>query len=329
MDYTEITIAVTTADAERASDVLRAVTRGDTWIETPFSQADLESDAVLSTNGASFVRGYVDHAADGGVAVAERARAALATAGIVVEVTHGRVAEADWAEAWKEHFHVERFGERIVVVPSWREFTPGPADIVLTLDPGMAFGTGQHETTRMCLEALERRVTDGARVLDVGCGSGILSIAAAKLGARQVVALDIDPNCVRITRENASANGVAEIVYAVEGSLGADGDSDRHVDTEARRAADASAGDDARSAPPAPRGPLAGFDIVVANIIARVIIELAAPIVAALAPGGRLIASGIIAAREDELATALRAAGLRVESSRTMGEWRCIEAVRA
>lgn len=353
MDYIEITIAVAAADAERASDVLRAVTQRDVWIETPFTQADLESDAVLSTNGNSLVRGYVDDAADegsgkggddpqkdteghrgertevgagsdAGRAIAGRVREALAAADVAGEVTHGRVAEEDWAEAWKEHFHVERFGERVVVVPSWREFTPAAADIVLTLDPGMAFGTGQHETTRMCLEALERRVTAGARVLDLGCGSGILSIAAVKLGAREVVALDIDANCVRITRENARANGVSGVVRASEGTLR----DDPQMGTDGHRIDGARVAAESGGAAADPML-LEGFDVVVANIIARVIVDLAAPIFAALAPGGRLIASGIIAAREDEVTVALCAVGLLVESSRTMGEWRCIEAVRA
>ena len=302
MNYIEITAAVATADAERASDAMRSVTGGDVWIETPFTQADLESDAIVSTNGASLVRGYVPD--DGAIlAIESAARDALAAAGIAAEITQHNVAEEDWAEAWKEYFHVERFGERIVVVPSWRDFDAQPRDVVLTLDPGMAFGTGQHETTRMCLESIEQRVVPGMRVLDVGCGSGILSIAAAKLGAREVVAVDIDPNCVRVTDDNARANGVEQIVHAATGSLGEEWPFDEPASAQ--------------------------YAIVVANIIARVIVALAPAIVAALAPGGRLIASGIIAAREDEVVAALSSAGMRVESSRTMGEWRCIEALRS
>ena len=303
MNYIEITAAVATADAERASDAMRSVTGGGVWIETPFTQADLESDAIISTNGASLVRGYL---ADGGGSAAMLSVAlldALVRTGIAADITQREVAEEDWAEAWKEYFHVERFGERIVVVPSWRQFDAQRREVVLTLDPGMAFGTGQHETTRMCLEALERRVEPGLRVLDVGCGSGILSIAAAKLGAREVVAVDIDPNCVRVTDDNARANGVEQIVHAAAGSLGEEWPFDEPASAQ--------------------------YAIVVANIIARVIVALAPAIVAALAPGGRLIASGIIAAREDEVVAALSSAGMRVESSRTMGEWRCIEALRS
>ncbi len=299
MDYIEITAAVATADAERASDALASVTAGGVWIETPFTQLDLESDATISTNGTSLVRGYVANDADARAAEGA-ARSALAAAGVNAELTQRHVAEEDWAEAWKEHFHVERFGERIVVVPSWRSFEPKTDDVVLTLDPGMAFGTGQHETTRMCLEALERRIEPGIRVLDVGCGSGILSIAAAKLGAAAVVALDIDANCVRVTDDNVRLNNASDIVRAAIGSLGGEWPFGA---THAR------------------------YEIVVANIIARVIVAMAPAIAELLAPGGRLIASGIIAAREAEVISALSTTGMRVESVRAMGEWRCIEAV--
>ena len=302
MDYIEITAAVRTADVERASEVLRAHTGLDVSIEVPFTQADLESDAVLSTGGTALIHAYVADD-DSGRGLAATGRDAFARAGLTAEIAQRVVAEEDWAESWKEHFHAERFGKRIVVVPSWRTFDAQPGDVVLTLDPGMAFGTGQHETTRMCLEALENAVLPGMRVLDVGCGSGILAIAAAKLGAREVYAVDVDPNCVRVTRDNAAANGVADIVRPASGS----------------------AGDAWPFAGPA----AAGFDIVVANIIARVIIELALPLVAALAPAGRIIVSGVIGEREQEVCDALALAGARAESVRAMRDWRCIEAVRA
>ena len=298
MRYTELAASVAAPQSEPAADVLRALTGRDVWIEFPFSQADLESDAIVDTAGNAIVHAY----ADGGALAAAAVRDALTRAGIAADVTERAVDEEDWAEAWKEHFHVERFGDHIVVVPSWRSFTPVAGDVVLTLDPGMAFGTGQHETTRMCLEALERAVRPGARVLDVGCGSGILSIAAAKLGAREVLAVDVDPNCVRVTRENALSNGVERVVHAAEGSAGAGWPFET---------------------------PAAGrFDVVMANIIARVIIAIADPLAEALAPGGKLVVSGVIGEREAEVTQALGAAGLRVEAVRSMGEWRCIEAVR-
>jgi ribosomal protein L11 methyltransferase len=211
------------------------------------------------------------------------------------------VAEQDWAEAWKEHFGVERYGNHIVVVPTWRHYTASQGDVVIRLDPGMAFGTGQHETTRMCLEALERAVAPGDTVLDLGCGSGILAIAAARLGASEVVALDVDQDAARITAENALLNRVDGLVRVATGSLG-----ERWPFAE----------------PPERR-----FDIVVANILARVIVELAPDISSILRRGGRLIASGIIAAREAELRVACNDNGLTIDRVRTGGDWRCIEAV--
>jgi ribosomal protein L11 methyltransferase len=166
----------------------------------------------------------------------------------------------------------------------------------------MAFGTGQHETTRMCIEALERAIAPGARVLDAGCGSGILSLVAAKLGARAVFAVDIDDACARITNENARANKVEGVVRAARGTLG---DAWPFADPPARR-----------------------FDVVVANIIARVIVELAQALVDALADGGRLIVSGVIEERAAEVRAALEAAGARIEHVRAMNDWRCIEAAR-
>ena len=299
MNYIEIAVSLATGDVERAADVLRDLTGNDVWIETPFVQADLESDAILSTNGTSIARAYIDEDLPTSVSTIS---GALAAAGLIAQVSQRAVAEEDWAESWKEFFHVERFGQRIVVVPTWRDLSPAPGDVVLMLDPGMAFGTGQHETTRMCVEAIEHAVRPGVRVLDVGCGSGILSLAAAKLGASQVVAVDIDPNCVHVTDENARRNGVEDVV-------------------------DAYVGDPADAWPV--RIDPSSFDVIVVNIIARIIINLADRLAAALAADGRLIVSGIIAEREGEVVAALSSRGLGVASIRAMGEWRCIEAVRA
>ena len=293
-----MTAEVAARDADAASSLLRTFADGGAWIEAPFAQPDLESDAV-SLNGAP-VRVHVYLRGADAEANASLGRMALATAGIDAVVTVRGVDEEDWAESWKEHFHVERFGKRVVVVPSWRAYDPAPEDVVITLDPGMAFGTGQHETTRMCIEALERVVKAHDRVLDAGCGSGILSLVAAKLGAREVVAVDIDDACARITSENARANGVESVVRAAQGSLG--------------------------DAWPFDESPDGRFDVVVANIIARVIVELAQPLVDVVADGGRLIVSGIIEEREAEVRAAIEAAGLRVEHVRAMADWRCIEA---
>ena len=300
MKYTEISAVVAAGDAEPAADVLRGLFGSGLWLEAPFVQPDLESDAIVDRSADVRIHVYVPERM-AAAAADHAATAALAAAGVAAAVTSEVVVEEDWAESWKEHFHVQRFGERIVVVPSWREYTAAPGDVVLLLDPGMAFGTGQHETTRMCLEALELAVHPRDRVADIGCGSGILSIAAAKLGAARVLAVDVDPDCVRVTEQNALANGVHEIISA--------------------RATVAAAGSRLDLAPD-------DADLIVVNIIARVIVELAPQLAAALAPGGRLIASGIIAEREPEVIHTLTQQGLRIVSSRAMGEWRCIEAVR-
>ena len=122
-------------------------------------------------------------------------------------LTQRVIEEREWAEAWKEHFHPLRVGERLVVAPSWREFAPGEGDVVIRLDPGMAFGTGHHPTTRMCLEEVEALVEPGMEVLDAGCGSGILSIAAALLGARRAFGLDVEEVAVSVAQANAAENG--------------------------------------------------------------------------------------------------------------------------
>jgi ribosomal protein L11 methyltransferase len=230
-----------------------------------------------------------------------------------------QIEEQDWADAWKQHYTIQRIGEYTVVVPSWLEYAAQPSDLVLRLDPGMAFGTGLHTTTQLCVALLERYVRPGSHVLDLGCGSGILAIAAAKLGAETVLALDTDPIAVDTTRENIARNDVADRIQVAAGSLGG-GVALGHwlygAMNEERETMNGP--DDAahRSSLIAHR-----FDIIVANIIARVLVALAADMAAALAPGGLLIASGIIAERKDEVVAAFAAAGLAPVERRQDGDW--------
>src|SRR5262249_4531505 len=130
-----------------------------------------------------------------------------------------QLAETDWENAWKRHFFVRHVGQRLVIVPSWRRYQPKPAEVILDLDPGMAFGTGVHPTTRLCLQLVERHLAPGASVLDLGTGSGILAIAAAKLGAARVLAVDIETTAVRVAHENVDRNGVGAVVQVEEGEL--------------------------------------------------------------------------------------------------------------
>jgi ribosomal protein L11 methyltransferase len=206
------------------------------------------------------------------------------------------VQDEDWAEAWKRFYHPLRVGRSLVIKPSWESFSPRPGDQIIELDPGMAFGTGAHPTTQLCLALLEERLTPGDRVLDLGTGSGILAIAAAMLGASRVLALDLDPIAVAAARENAARNSAADRVTVHEGSVEAAG--------------------------------RASYDLVVSNILADVIRDLAPDLARLTRPGGLLLASGIIADRAGEVVAALAAAGLHVEAERADQEWRALVARR-
>lgn len=209
------------------------------------------------------------------------------------------VADADWANAWREHYHVLRVGQRLVIKPTWEAFVAEAGDVVLELDPGMAFGTGNHPTTALCLEALDAAIIGGERVADIGTGSGILAIAAAKLGASSVEAIDVDAEAVEIAQVNAQLNGVACRVRMAVGDAAALVDSGR--------------------------GP---FDIVVMNIIADVICAAAPELRRLCHPHGLWILSGIIEGRESDVKDALRRNGLRVTGRRQAGEWVLLEARR-
>jgi ribosomal protein L11 methyltransferase len=204
-----------------------------------------------------------------------------------------------------------RVGRSIVVRPPWRSYKAKRGDIVVEIDPGMAFGTGQHATTQLCLEALEERIAPRGVVLDIGCGSGILSIAAALLGAKRVDAIDIDPAAVRATKENAARNGVRRAIRIRRGSLG-----------EAPALSSAEGW-------PFPFAPDRRYDLVLANLSSRLVQELAEPLVAALATDGVALISGLIDAQEAACRRALRRAGARVIESRGREGWRLLLVGRA
>lgn len=199
------------------------------------------------------------------------------------------VDEEDWSNAWKKYYHPVQVGEHLVVCPSWEAYDRQPDDVVLTLNPGMAFGTGTHDTTRLCMELLEKYITPQDTVLDVGCGSGILAITAALLGANKIIGCDIDEVAVKVAGENAALNGVQDRIAFHQGDLTSQVEG--------------------------------SFQIICANIVADVIIRLSEDAGRYLAKDGIFITSGIIDTREQDVLNALEQNGFQVIERRTSGGW--------
>ena len=213
------------------------------------------------------------------------------------------VEDSDWENNWREYYKPIEVGEKLVVVPEWEE-APQNGRIPLRLDPGLIFGTGSHPTTRMCLAALEGCAGRGRRVLDLGCGSGILGIGALLLGCGTCVGCDIDPKAPDVAAANAALNGIGKDRFSVYAG-------DILSDASLRRLLGG------------------GYDLVLANIVSDVIIPLSALVGAFLAPEGVFIASGVIDGREDEVAAAIRANGFSIAEHFHEEEWHCFKCVRA
>jgi ribosomal protein L11 methyltransferase len=303
--WLELAVEADIEAVEAVSEILGRVASGGTTVEPAFDLVDEGLGARVDPSRPAVVRGYVPardaSAAEAAAAETAEALGHLQAFGLrtIGELRTRIVHEADWAEAWKAHFPVLRVGRRLVIRPTWRRHRRQPDDVVLALDPGMAFGTGLHPTTRLCLAALEtlsdRGAVAGARVLDVGCGSGILAIAAVKLGASDALGVDTDPIAIEATLANARRNRLVRRTRARTGSLPSD-------------------------EPP--------FDVVLANLIAGVLMPLAGALRAELRPGGTLLASGIFIDREREVRSAFEAAGLVVGERSAEGEWVALAATR-
>ncbi|MBQ7599257.1 MAG: 50S ribosomal protein L11 methyltransferase [Clostridia bacterium] len=218
-------------------------------------------------------------------------RKQLDETGIRYTVEHIGVSEEDWADSWKQYYKPIKTGKRLVIVPLWESYKPKDGETVVLMDPGMAFGTGTHETTRLCASLLESYISPGCKVLDVGCGSGILAISASKLGAGSCFACDIDPVAVKVARENADINSTPNVTCAVSDLL-------KHV--------------------PAAEG---GYDVVVANIVADIIIRMSPDVGRFMSENGILIVSGIIDVRAAEVTDVLRSDGFIVETERYENGW--------
>jgi ribosomal protein L11 methyltransferase len=303
--WLELAVEADVEAVEAVSEILGRAAPGGTSVEPAFELVDEGLGARLDPSRPAIVRAYVpaqDRAA------AERSAGDVAAAlghlqafGLrpIGELRTRIVEEADWADAWKAYFPVMRVGRRLVIRPTWRRHRRMPGDVVLALDPGMAFGTGLHPTTRLCLAGVEALADRGAlrdaRVLDVGCGSGILAIGALKLGAATALGLDTDPIAIEATTANARRNALARRLDARRGSL--------------------------------PSGDPA-FDVVLANLIAGLLVPLADGLARELRPGGHLLASGIFIDREQDVREALMSAGVEVTGRTSEGDWVALEAVR-
>lgn len=206
-----------------------------------------------------------------------------------LEIVLADVREQDWANNWKKYYKPVRVSDRIVIKPTWEQYDAKPGEVILKLDPGMAFGTGTHETTMLCIRAIDKYVKPGDTVVDIGCGTGVLAIASALLGARHAIAIDMDSCAVKAAEENTGLNRMEDRVEVIQGNL---------LDKVHGQ-----------------------FDIVVANIVADVIIGLTSSIQDFMKPEGVFIASGIILERLQDVIEAMEAAGLKIICEETMGEW--------
>ena len=298
MRWLELTVQTHPEAVESVSELMSRYTQGGVAIEEPIELVGAEGqDYRVLTGQPVKVHAYLP--LDGNEEEARQRIAEglwhFASLGqhFVGELQTREVKEEDWANAWKDYFHVTHIGKRLVIRPSWREYTPKDGEVVLEIDPGMAFGTGIHPTTRMCLEQLEQYVQPGMHVIDVGTGSGILALAAAKLGASSIYCIDNSTVAVESATANAAINGLSDRIEVVLGLLD---------EAEARR--------------------MAGqFDMVLVNILAHIIGGMASELAQVLKPGGLLLASGIIEAKRPDAERPLRAAGLEFIDSTMTDDW--------
>ena len=304
MEYTELTVSTTTGGADAVSALLMRLGATGTQIidrndlpdpDKPGRNWELMDRALLDAAPAD-VQVKAWFAADEAGKVLETLRLELehmrsqdaehAFGALTLNV--GSIREEDWANNWKQYFKPFRLGRHMVVKPTWEDWKAEPGDRIIEIDPGMAFGTGTHETTALCIELIEQYYHEG-KLFDIGTGSGILAIAAALLGAKDVYAIDIDEDAVRVAKENVEQNGLSDRIIVEKGDL--------------------------------LKGVHGTYDFAVANILAPVICMLAAPLKAYLAPGGYFVCSGIIREMRDDVYAALTVAGYEILEERSRGDW--------
>ena len=311
MDWLEVTVRTNTAGADMISELLISAGAKGTSIEDRFdafseptdaTQWDLIDPSVIEKmDEDTLVHAYFPTETTSRETIESlRARLAALTPEWLGfdagkrELEIANVREEDWAENWKKYYKPFRVGRHLVVHPVWEKYEPQAGDKIISIDPGMAFGNGTHETTSMCLGLVEDYIKPGYEVLDVGTGSGILAIASVLMGAQSALGVDLDPVAVRVANENIERNGLSDRVHAQVGDLV------KGIDTQA--------------------------DVVFANIIADAVIMLSRAVRAHMKPGGVFICSGIILEREQDVLDALSEAGFTVDRIEHRGEWSAIAA---
>lgn len=305
MQYREIKVKIPTRDVEAAGAIAHMIVPYGIYIEDysdieefapKIAHVDLIEQELLDrdrTHGIIHIYIAPDENPEEAISFLKER---LQDIGISYEVEDAAVDEEDWATAWKKYYHPTKIGDRIVVCPSWENYEPKDGETMLVMDPGMAFGTGTHDTTRLCTQLVERYVDAGCDLLDLGTGSGILAIAALLLGARSAVGVDVDEVAVRVAKENAKANRVDDKITFLAGDL------TQKVTGQ--------------------------FHVITANIVADVIIRLIPDMSPFLLEGGVFIASGIIDTREADVTAALDAAGYIVTERTESGGWVALAAKR-
>lgn len=306
MTYSEIVFTVDSKNKEIASDIVGMLNCGGIYIE---DYTDLEDDPTVKQVGIVdeallekdktkvLLHVYADEhtSVENCLAfVSDR----FSSENITYEVEIKHVDEEDYANSWKQYYKPIKIGNRVVIVPEWEPYEKADGEITVTLNPGMAFGTGTHETTSMCIEALQDIVFEGDEVLDIGCGSGILSVTALLCGANRADATDIDRNAVNVAYENAELNGVKDRLHATEDNILS---AESPIRTAGKK-----------------------YNVVIANIVADVIIEICGFVKTLIKPYGCFVASGIISERLDDVVKAMNDNGLCVAAIHEKRGWNCI-----
>ena len=298
MDWTQLRVTVKTEDIDRTAAIMSMLDNGimiedysdiETGLKTCYG--DLIDENILNADkskGAVSIyipddKNYNDYTAF--------LRDRFAAEKIDAKIELIGVDEEEWSTAWKKYYHPIKVGERLVIVPMWEKYDPAPGEIIVRMDPGMAFGTGTHETTRLVCGLIEKYLVPGQRMLDVGTGSGILAICASKLGAKECFAYDIDPVAVRVAKENVKDNGLDNITCGVSDLL-------RDVDLSGGQ-----------------------FDVATANIVADIIIRMSGDVGNYLKQGSYLICSGIIEQYENDVREAMQRGGFEIVECAKESDW--------